>query len=315
MIDIREHRPVRPSDRPHNSMLTISSANELRAIDELPLRSAYELNDKSEKGIRIWRLLQISEQTRDVSLLEEAGQLLWEQVVGRPISKPEDPSSCSKEGLGDRSSFAQVITSTHFEGAEAPKRGRPRTSKYGILDRNRDATTMKNEARIVDYNVTDGKQRADGQWNSNATMPPAKRTKFTHTTSTSQDIQSTPTYLKKQTQPAAGYSAGAYSNARTTSNLPRQQVLSYDPIHLDLASHPLARRITPTDPPNTNSQPSDPTSLPSSPASHHPSGMSTLSGLIPGARWYYSQPANHERPQPYAPGNFGKYISTSFKDV
>ena len=100
-------------------MLIIPSANELRAIDELPLQSVGELNDMSEKGKRIWRLLEKSERIRDVSLLEEAGKLLWEQVMSRPTSTLDSPFSYSKEVSGDRSSFAQVISSTNFENSDA----------------------------------------------------------------------------------------------------------------------------------------------------------------------------------------------------
>lgn len=80
--------------------------NELRAISELPLGKIYDLNDKSETGKKIWDLLQTSERTRDVSLLEEAGRLLWEQVTRRPYSMvPSD----AKESLGDQPALLDAV--------------------------------------------------------------------------------------------------------------------------------------------------------------------------------------------------------------
>ncbi|KAH8668121.1 hypothetical protein BGZ60DRAFT_564398 [Tricladium varicosporioides] len=55
--------------------------NELRAIKELPLQVERNLFDTSPIGVRIFNLLKKSEDTRDVSLLEEAGRLLWSQTI------------------------------------------------------------------------------------------------------------------------------------------------------------------------------------------------------------------------------------------
>ncbi|RDL39498.1 uncharacterized protein BP5553_03838 [Venustampulla echinocandica] len=54
--------------------------NELRAIEELPLGKEKDLWDTSANGRRIYYLLKTSEETSDVSLLDEAGKLLWEQI-------------------------------------------------------------------------------------------------------------------------------------------------------------------------------------------------------------------------------------------
>jgi len=61
-------------------------ANELRALDELPLESEnkFYLHDHSENGRRIYEILRKSEKNHDVSLLEEAGQLLWQQSMKLP---------------------------------------------------------------------------------------------------------------------------------------------------------------------------------------------------------------------------------------
>jgi hypothetical protein len=60
--------------------------NELRALDELPLEptTKFYLHDNSDNGNRIYELLRQSEKNRDVSLLEEAGELLWEQSMKQP---------------------------------------------------------------------------------------------------------------------------------------------------------------------------------------------------------------------------------------
>jgi hypothetical protein len=57
---------------------------------ELPLGPIRDLNDTSPTGVRIYNLLLQSEQKRDLSLLEEAGRLLWEQVISHPHSVVRD---------------------------------------------------------------------------------------------------------------------------------------------------------------------------------------------------------------------------------
>ncbi|KAH6680328.1 hypothetical protein B0J14DRAFT_648708 [Halenospora varia] len=65
------------------------TTNELRAIKELPLQLERHLFDTSPIGIRIFDLLKKSEDTRDVSLLEEAGRLLWSQTL-QPLVLDQD---------------------------------------------------------------------------------------------------------------------------------------------------------------------------------------------------------------------------------
>jgi len=55
------------------------TTNELRALENLPLQK--ELYDTSPTGVRIYSLLAKAEENNDVSLLEEAGRLLWTRVT------------------------------------------------------------------------------------------------------------------------------------------------------------------------------------------------------------------------------------------
>ncbi|KAF4631746.1 hypothetical protein G7Y89_g6389 [Cudoniella acicularis] len=66
------------------------TVNELRALDALPLKPEKDLWDVSASGRRIFDLLKRSELYQDVSLLEEAGQLLWEQIFQRAPPVPTD---------------------------------------------------------------------------------------------------------------------------------------------------------------------------------------------------------------------------------
>jgi hypothetical protein len=71
----------------HQPVSDLLVANEVRALAELPLEKYlgnFYLEDDSETGRRIHLLLQQSEDHRDVSFLEEAGELLMEQSTRRP---------------------------------------------------------------------------------------------------------------------------------------------------------------------------------------------------------------------------------------
>jgi len=66
------------------------TANEFRALQSLPLE---KLNDfyiytRSLIDVKIHQLLEQSERNRDVSLLDEAGRLLWEQATRPYIANP-----------------------------------------------------------------------------------------------------------------------------------------------------------------------------------------------------------------------------------
>lgn len=59
-------------------------ANELRAIDALPLEPRKNLNDTSQNGQKIYDLLKAFEVDGVVEALEEAGALIWEQIFAAP---------------------------------------------------------------------------------------------------------------------------------------------------------------------------------------------------------------------------------------
>jgi hypothetical protein len=61
-------------------VITDISENEMRAINELPIGKLEDLGDKSPVGRRIHDLLTRFEVLRDVSFLEEAGRLMWQQI-------------------------------------------------------------------------------------------------------------------------------------------------------------------------------------------------------------------------------------------
>ena len=109
----------------------------------------------SEKGKRIWLLLEKSERIRDVSLLEEAGKLLWEQVMSPPTSMIDSSSSYSKDVSGDRSSSAQVISSRNFEDFDTSvpnsQGGYSRDAKLSeenMLHENKDGGTANTEENL-----------------------------------------------------------------------------------------------------------------------------------------------------------------------
>lgn len=82
------------------------AAFEHRAIAELPLGKLKDLYDTSKTGLRIYHLLEESEQNRDVSLLQEAGELLFCQATQHPypIKDPKVIPAC-ENGLEKKPAF------------------------------------------------------------------------------------------------------------------------------------------------------------------------------------------------------------------
>jgi hypothetical protein len=97
---------------------------ELRALAELPLPlygGLKNINDTSSAGLRIYDLLEISERYRDVSLLDEAGRLLYEQAFRSPSSwKPSYPPSYTPDSPDDTYQSLS-ITSDPFGEATKPE--------------------------------------------------------------------------------------------------------------------------------------------------------------------------------------------------
>ncbi|KAJ8069267.1 hypothetical protein OCU04_002929 [Sclerotinia nivalis] len=77
---LRDRRIKAVRDRFHRP----PTANELRAIDALPLEPRRNLNDTSPNGQKIYDLLKAFEKSGYVEGLEEAGRLLWAQVFAEP---------------------------------------------------------------------------------------------------------------------------------------------------------------------------------------------------------------------------------------
>jgi hypothetical protein len=74
-------------------VLTGASENEMRAINELPIGKLEDVGDLSPVGHRIQDILTKFDQNRDVSLLEEAGRLIWQQIFEPHRSKEvKEPS-------------------------------------------------------------------------------------------------------------------------------------------------------------------------------------------------------------------------------
>jgi hypothetical protein len=71
------------------------AANEFRALQSLPLEKLNDfcIYERSLIGVKIHQLLEQSERNRDVSLLDEAGRLLWEQATRPYIADPAILSS------------------------------------------------------------------------------------------------------------------------------------------------------------------------------------------------------------------------------
>jgi hypothetical protein len=94
-----------PSGHYSLSSADLHTVYELRALAELPLPlygGLKNLDDTSSTGLRIYHLLEKSERLRDVSLLDEAGRLLYEQAFRSPSSwKPSYLPSYTPDSRGD----------------------------------------------------------------------------------------------------------------------------------------------------------------------------------------------------------------------
>jgi hypothetical protein len=297
------------------SLLNIPSENELRAIEEFPLGKFDSLNDRSENGKRIWHLLETSERTRDVSLLEEAGRLLWEQVMSRPESmansSPSPPRgipgsrSTPLEGR-DRTQLHSHRNATSIIPSGHSKDGNENSGKGG--HKNGDRGAVESGER-VDYraSVKEGEREDYREWDSDAFMPAKKRSKLAYAPSGPQDIQSRVSSFANQGYQALGPASGGHDHAPTLSNTPTRHDPMYNTIHQELPTHPHSSDEL-ADSQTSNSQSSE-LSLPSSPSNLQSSEISTIDGLSEGASRYFGEQGKRERPQPYAPGNFSTYIS------
>ena len=295
-------------------------ANELRAINELPVDKSNKLNDRSATGWKIWRLLMKYERTQDVSLLEEAGRLLWEQVMSRPESMMDCPSSDLRQDPGDRSGLIDGRDGMNVPAhkpATSVAKGRPKKDRSSNVGKGRQKNNggkpLGNGERLVEVGAPaeDRELREYREWDSNAVMPPKKRSKLTCTSST-RDIQfqfpST-----SQGYPEPGHVTGGYEYV---SNTPAGNMSTPSHSHINPELHSQPRTSQTLSASHlSNSQSSDRLNLPSSPAKSQPLDMLNRDEMRFAANGYYAskENGNGERPQPYAPGNFSTFVA--FKDA
>ncbi|EPE29793.1 hypothetical protein GLAREA_00953 [Glarea lozoyensis ATCC 20868] len=172
------------------------SPNELRAIDSLPTVPVTELADKSPVGLRIHYLLTQSEDRRDVSLLEEAGRLIWQQIF--------EPERCGEVRVSGRMKyigpFEKSKTSQDRRGVADVRNGNTMVTNAGSQ-----ASTNTAESRIV------GNTMAQGQ--------------FTPSTVTSQK----PTFQNTSHKPTHSHTTQHPPRPQTTTSKPFTFIRSFQP--------------------------------------------------------------------------------------
>lgn len=142
------------------------------------------------------------------------------------------------------------------------------------------------------------------EWDSEATMPPKKRVKYTHSNSPSQDIQSQVSSFPKGKD--SGYPIGS-PMMRLKENIPTHNHIAPE---RPPAYSPNIGTLTPAQ--MSNSKPGDKSSLPLSAANLSPSDPLNRESIGNAASKYYSSERNQERPQPYAPANFLNYATFKY---
>lgn len=230
------------------------------------------------KGKRIWRILEKSERTRDISLLEEAGKLLWEQVTNRPelVAMP-DSSSCPREDTRNRQELSGGFSSTsipsHGPTSIPYRSGRP---KYKGLKSNKSQSINRGSAErgegVVDYNksVEDRGANEYRDRDREAFTPPTKGAMSTHTQSISQDIQShSPSYHCLAQGQSVGNGSPSMVSHTPTEHGPVAHVSTHHTAQQELHSHPRpSTKLTVSQ--SFNSQSSDEPSLSLSPPTSSP---------------------------------------------
>ncbi|CAD6443938.1 39f1e17d-d573-49ca-bd81-0d0bb2d275b8 [Sclerotinia trifoliorum] len=115
---LRDRRIKAVRDRFHRP----PTANELRAIDALPLELRKNLNDTSPNGQKIYDLLKAFEKNGYIEGLEEAGRLLWAQVFAEPdFSQMPRREPISTTGDTATSEYAEVRYTASRRASSQPK--------------------------------------------------------------------------------------------------------------------------------------------------------------------------------------------------
>jgi hypothetical protein len=151
----------------------------------------------------------------------------------------------------------------------------------------------------------DQEPRVSSEWDADAIMPPRKRSKYTHGPLLQRDIHSQTHSITKgasQEKEIGGYSKPTTAQGKPASGtlINRDEGISPIPVPSKI---PSASQTS-----NPQSQFSDQTSLPTSPTKIAPPETLNRDSIRQAAIKYYTRQGNQERPQPYAPGNFSKYI-------
>jgi hypothetical protein len=156
----------------------------------------------------------------------------------------------------------------------------------------------------------DQEPRALSEWDADEIVPPRRRSKYTPGPLVQRDIHSqTHSITKGQSQEKG---IGGYTKPTMTDGKPAS-----DPLitrDKDISPIPLPSKIPTASQTSSSqtSQSSDQPSLPTSPTKIAPPETVNRDAIRQASDKYYTSQGNQERPQPYAPGNFSKYIL--FKD-
>lgn len=151
----------------------------------------------------------------------------------------------------------------------------------------------------------DQEPRVLSEWDVDAIVPPRKRSKYTHGPLLQRDIHSQSHSLTmggSQGKEVGGYSKPTTAQGKPASGtlITRDEGISPIPLPSEI---PTASQTS-----NPQSQSSDQTSLPTYPTKISPPETPNRDAIRQAANKYYTSQGNQERPQPYAPGNFSKYI-------
>jgi hypothetical protein len=151
----------------------------------------------------------------------------------------------------------------------------------------------------------DQEPRVSSEWDADAIVPPRKRSKYTHGPLVQRDIHSHSHSITKEE--SQGKEIGGYSKPTTAQGKPASGTLitrdeGIPPIPLP-SKLPTASQTS-----NSQLQSSAQSRLPTSPTQTTPPETLNRDAFRQAANKYYTSQGNQARPQPYAPGNFSKYI-------
>jgi hypothetical protein len=238
--------------------------NELRAISELPLGKLDGLNDRSEKGRRIWHILEKSERTRDVSLLEEAGRLLWEQTTRRLDFAIDRSFSYAKEvprdGLANGQTSKATQVQNHGAAVSIDKDAHP-NDRYERKDDdpewNGSGTPLEKRVSAVEDKASVEKFTEYRELDSEAYVTSTTQAKLDRVplvTPTENSLKAWARTRSNQKYIAQGHAAQGFGTAQAVPSSPTRQIPIHNNAHHESPSWP-RHSDAPTTPqhPNTKS--------------------------------------------------------------